>query len=100
MKSIRNGCFVASQVGVAVVPVSCTIQLSARSALTGRVETKPAIYNPRSLTEPFNTTTFPAPFFSCIDRVDVALISAALPGDKLITAAAFDDLSYVAYVKE
>ena len=101
MKSIRNACISNTQGAAVAVPFSCTVQFSARSALTGQVQTKPAIYNPPlgSLTQPFNTTTFPSSF-TCIDRVDITLLSATLPGDSATLAVVFDDFSYVAYVKQ
>lgn len=78
--------------------MSCTIQLSARSAITGEVHTKPAVYDPKSPTTPFALTVFPETF-KCIDRVDITLISAAVPGGGVTVAAVFDDFKYVAYVK-
>lgn len=101
MKSIRNACVVNTQVAVVGIPLSCAVQFSARSALTGQVQVKPAIYNPPlgSLTQPFNTTDFPSSS-KCIDRVDITLISAALSGDVATVAVLLDDFSYVAYVKQ
>jgi len=101
MKSIRNACF-ATNAGVGGVPTSCTVQFSARSALTGKTFTKPAFYNPGLAQghpfEPFNTTTFPSSQFSCVDRVDVSLIQAAVPGGGATVFVTLDDLSYVAKV--
>lgn len=100
LKSIRNACQANTGAGGVNVPVTCTVQFSARSALNGQVFTKLAIYNPPplSLTEPFNTTTFPSNF-KCIDRVDITLISAAIPPNGVVIGTAFDDFSYTAYVK-
>lgn len=101
MKSIGLGCFANTQVAGVGVPVSCTVQFSARSKNTGKTQTKPAIYNPPlgSLTEPFNTTTFPDSF-KCIDRVDITLISATLPGGGATVGVALDEFAHVAYVKK
>lgn len=101
MKSIRNACFTNTQGTGINIPVSCTLQFSARSAVTGQVQVKPAIYNPPlgSLTQPFNTTTFPDSF-KCIDRVDITLISIAVPLEGVLAGAVLDDFSYVAHVKQ
>lgn len=101
LKSIRNACILNTMFTNERVPVSCTIQFSVRSAETGQVQTQPAIYNPAllALNTAFNTTTFP-PTFKCIDRVDVTLISVALPEGETLSSVALDDVSYVAWIKK
>lgn len=97
LKSIRNACFVNTQV-TGIVPVSCTLKFSATSLKTGAVNTEWAVFNAKSLTEPFATTTFPDSF-KCAKRVDITLVSAAIPGDAVTVGAALDDVEYVAHVR-
>ena len=101
MASIANACLVNTMTLPIRVPVSCTVQISARSAIDGHVETKPAIFNVPvgGLTQKFNTTPFGSAF-RCIDRVDITLLSVTLPLGESLTSVAFDDFKYVAYVKE
>lgn len=80
--------------------MSCTTQNTGRSVTDGTTKVKQGIYNPPlgSLTEPYNTTTFPG--FNCIDRLDITLLSAAVPGGSATVSVRLDDVSYVAYVKQ
>ena len=46
------------------------------------------------------TTTFATQDFRCLDRVDVTLISAVLPAPGATVLQAFDDITYIAHVKQ
>lgn len=75
------------------------MQFSGRSAKTGQVKTKPVVYNPGwNPNAAFNTTFFAKDDFSCLDRVDVTLISAVLPAKEATVGTGFDDVSYNAWV--
>lgn len=100
MRSIRNACLLNTMARPVAVPLTCTVQFSARSAITGQVFTKPAVFNPPpGITAEYNTTTFPDTF-KCVDRVDITLLSAAIPGDALTVSVVFDNFDYVARVTQ
>ena len=100
-KSICYACIVDA-VAAADVPTTCTIQLTGQkytgTSVRGASVVQELVYNPGLLpvAGTFNCTTLAATFAKLV-RVDIALISTALPNPEDQVVPLFDNNAYVAY---